>query len=156
MGFNSGFKGLTFIQFCVLNGLTPILLTWRIWWASNNATKWQRGFNSAFKGLINKLNEFDYSRYDNWTQFSFSHGSTALNWPRPPQSRGFTITLRHTILGRTPLDEGSARRRELYLTIHNTHNRQPSTHPVGFEPAIPTSQRLESHALDHAVTGTGN
>jgi hypothetical protein len=30
--------------------------------------------------------------------------------------RGFTITLRHTTLGRTPLDEGPARRRDLYLT----------------------------------------
>jgi len=34
-------------------GLYPlILLTWRIWWAPNNASKWQMGFNSAFKGLI--------------------------------------------------------------------------------------------------------
>ena len=33
------------------------------------------------------------------------------------------ITLRHTTLGRTPLDEGSARRRDLYLTTHNTHDR---------------------------------
>jgi len=31
--------------------LTPILLTWRIRWAPNNASKWQIGFNSAFKGL---------------------------------------------------------------------------------------------------------
>ena len=29
--------------------LTP--LTWRIWWASNTASTWQTGFNSAFKGL---------------------------------------------------------------------------------------------------------
>jgi hypothetical protein len=33
--------------------------------------------------------------------------------------QGFTITLRHTTLGRTPLDEWSARRRDLYLTTHN-------------------------------------
>ena len=32
--------------------LTLILLTWRIWWAPNNASKWQMGFNSAFKWLI--------------------------------------------------------------------------------------------------------
>ena len=32
--------------------LTLILLTWRIWWAPNNASKWQTGFNSMFKGLI--------------------------------------------------------------------------------------------------------
>jgi len=31
--------------------LTLTLLTWRIWWAPNNASKWQMGFNSAFKGL---------------------------------------------------------------------------------------------------------
>jgi len=32
--------------------LTLILLTWRIGWAPNNASKWQMGFNSAFKGLM--------------------------------------------------------------------------------------------------------
>jgi hypothetical protein len=37
--------------------------------------------------------------------------------------RRFTIThFRHTTLGRTALDEWSARRRDLYLTTHNTHN----------------------------------
>jgi hypothetical protein len=25
---------------------------WKIWWAPNNASKWQMGLNSAFKGLI--------------------------------------------------------------------------------------------------------
>jgi hypothetical protein len=31
--------------------LTLILLTWKIWRASNNVNKWQMGFNSVFKGL---------------------------------------------------------------------------------------------------------
>jgi len=31
--------------------LTLILLMWRIGWAPNNASKWQMGFNTAFKGL---------------------------------------------------------------------------------------------------------
>ena len=35
-----------------VNDLTLILLTWSKWWTPNNATKWQMGFNSAFKGLI--------------------------------------------------------------------------------------------------------
>jgi hypothetical protein len=35
--------------------LTLILLTWRIWWAPNNASKWKMGFNSAFKGLIRRI-----------------------------------------------------------------------------------------------------
>jgi hypothetical protein len=44
-----------------------------------------------------------------------------------------------TTLGRTPLDECSARRRDLYLTIHNIHNRQTSMLPAGFEPTIPAT-----------------
>jgi len=32
--------------------LTLILLMWNIGRAPNNASKWQMGFNSAFKGLI--------------------------------------------------------------------------------------------------------
>jgi hypothetical protein len=32
--------------------LNLILLTWRIWWAPNNASKWQMGFYLAFKELI--------------------------------------------------------------------------------------------------------
>jgi hypothetical protein len=31
--------------------LTLILPTWRIWWDANKASKWQMGFNLAFKGL---------------------------------------------------------------------------------------------------------
>ena len=31
--------------------LTLNPLTWKIFWAPNNASKWQMGFNSAFKGL---------------------------------------------------------------------------------------------------------
>ena len=34
--------------------LTLILLTWTIWRAPTNASKWQMGFNSAFKGLLIK------------------------------------------------------------------------------------------------------
>jgi hypothetical protein len=37
--------------------------------------------------------------------FFFPHGATVPSGPEPPHYRGFTITLRHTILGRTPLDE---------------------------------------------------
>jgi hypothetical protein len=70
--------------------------------------------------------------------------------------RGFTITLfRHTTFGRTPLDEGPARRRDLYLTTHNTDNRQTSMPPVGSEPTILLSERLQTHALDRTATGIG-
>jgi hypothetical protein len=53
----------------------------------------------------------------------------------------------HNTLGRTPLDEWSARRRYLYLTKHNTHKRQISMPLEGFEPAFPVSERPKTHAL---------
>jgi hypothetical protein len=43
-----------------------------------------------------------------------------------------------TTVGRTPLDEGSARRRDLYLTTHNTHNRK---HPCPRRGSNPQSQQ---------------
>jgi len=36
------------------NDLTLILLTWRKWWAPNNTSKQQMGFNSAFKGFLKR------------------------------------------------------------------------------------------------------
>ena len=50
-------------------------------------------------------------------------------------------TQRRSTDGRTPLDEWSARRRDLYLTTHETHNRQISMPPVGFEPTISAGER---------------
>jgi len=40
-----------FDSFMNNSGLTLILLTCRIWWAPNNASRWQMEFDSAFKGL---------------------------------------------------------------------------------------------------------
>jgi len=42
--------------------LTLILLTWRIWWAPNNDSRWQMGFNSAFKGLKYCIKRGDHVR----------------------------------------------------------------------------------------------
>ena len=41
-------------------------------------------------------------------------------------------TKRRITVGRTPLDERSARRRNFYLTTHNTHNKQNIRVPGGF------------------------
>ena len=75
--------------------------------------------------------------------------------PRPPHCREFMIILRHTTLSRTPLDEWSARHGDLYLPTHNTHRRQTSMPPEGFEPIIPASERSQTHALDNTATGDG-
>ena len=64
-------------------------------------------------------------------------------------------TQRRTTVDRTPLDEWSACRRDLYLITHNTHNRQTSMPLVGFEPTISAGERPQTYALDRAATGTG-
>jgi len=56
-------------------------------------------------------------------------------------------TQRRSTVGRTPLDEWSARRRDLYLTTHDTHNRQISMLPVWFEPKISAGERPQAARL---------
>ena len=48
------------------------------------------------------------------------HDATGPSELGLPYYRRFNITLGHTTFGRTPLDEGSARRKDLCLTTHNT------------------------------------
>jgi hypothetical protein len=90
-----------------------------------------------------KVTSFKLTKYDLATAYLdnlvlffndgdiFFHGATAPSGPGPPHCRGFTITLRHTALGRTsmPLSE--------------------------FEVAIPASERPQTHAVDRAATGIG-
>jgi hypothetical protein len=60
----------------------------------------------------------------------------------------------HTpFLGRAALDEGSACRRDLYLTTHTIHKRQESIPQAGFEGTFPTSEGPQTHVLDRAATG---
>jgi len=88
-------------EWAVLSGtqfLTLILPSWRIWWAPNNASKWQMGFNSAFKGLMCKIcTSIFFSVTDGWyfdTEISIS-GWLSENLPSKsavfavgPQFRG--------------------------------------------------------------------
>ena len=62
---------------------------------------------------------------------------------------------RHTTDGRTPLDDGSTRRRDLRLTTQNTHIRQTTMPPVGFEPTVSAGERPQTYALDRAATWIG-
>ena len=56
-------------------------------------------------------------------------------------SRFIDHTQWRATVGRTPLDEWSIRRRDLYLTTHNIHNRRTSMPPVGFETTISAGKR---------------
>ena len=81
--------------------------------------------------------------------------SNSLPWARVSSFTGFLDhTQRSTTIGRTPLDERSARRRDLYLTKHTTHNRQISTSPAGFELTILAGEQPQTYALDRAATAT--
>ena len=90
--------------------------------------------------------------------FGLTRYTIFLSWhyspsgPRPPLW-DCSMTFRHTTLGRTPLNERSARRRHLYLTTHNSSKRQTSMPPMGFELTIPTNERPQTYALDRAATG---
>ena len=45
---------------------------------------------------------------------------------------------------------------ELSTWQYTNLNRHTSMPPAGFEPTIPANDRPQTHALDRAVTGTGN
>ena len=125
---------------------------------------------SSWRGLHNKsltqanvickwrkqiVGEDDSTQKLFWHLAAF-HGTTVLSGQGSPHYRGFTITLRHTTLRRTPLVEWLARRKDLYLTTNNNHKRQTSMPPARFEPKIPANDRQQTHALDRAATGIGN
>ena len=78
-----------------VNDLTLILLTWRKWWASNNASKQQMGFNSGFKGLSKKnflSVELNYKSFS----FALTESKKKKNdriWKRNPQKNITTTSV---------------------------------------------------------------
>ena len=75
----------------------------------------------------------------------------------PPHSLRFLDqTQGHITVGRTPLDEGSALRKDLYLTTHNIQKKQTSMPAAGFEHAIAVSKRPQTLAWDRSATGFGH
>jgi hypothetical protein len=82
----------------------------------------------------------------------FSYGATAPSGPRTPRYRGFTITHTHTHTHHSngliwtsdqPVEATSTRRQT--TLARKIYSR--------FEPAIPTSERPQTHALDRVDTG---
>ena len=78
---------------------------------------------------------------------SLPHCRRAHGEPGPPHYRGSTITLRYYTLGGISLDGWSDRRRYRYVTTHNTHKRQTSMPPAGYERTIPASEQPHTHVL---------
>jgi hypothetical protein len=105
-------------------------------------------------GLLYVL--FLWSRIEWFQKFSFFMAGQPPIGPWAPHCWDFEITIRPTTLGRTPLDEWLAGRRDLYRTTHNTQKRQTSMLPGGFEPSIPASERPQARVLDRAATEMGS
>jgi hypothetical protein len=72
----------------------------------------------------------------------------------PSLSRIHDHTVIHTTLNRTPLDEWSARRRDLYLAKHNTHYRQTSMYRRHSNPQSPPASGSGPTPLVSAASGT--
>ena len=95
-------------------------------------------------------------KYSNYTMHCLFLSQQPPIKPGLPHSRRFLDhKQRRTTVDRTPLDEWSVCGRDLYLTIHNTHNRETSMLSVGFEPTISADERPQTYALDRAATRTG-
>ena len=85
----------------------------------------------------------------------FFHGATSPIGPGSPHYRVFTIILRHSnTFGRTPLEERSARPRDLYLTTQ--HSCKTDGYALGGIRTYNSSKRAAADPrLKHVATGIG-
>jgi hypothetical protein len=116
--------------------------------------RWQKVQRTCWKALV-----VFCVRKSWWSTLAYEHPPPPLwcNTPMRAKSASFVRFVDHTqwriTVGRTPLDEGSARRRELYLKTYNSHNRQTSMTQLGLEPGVPASVWLQTLALELSATG---
>ena len=105
---------------------------WQLLWAV---------FNFTVGNTVTKLPRQPLGSYPSWKLQSYFWGGGRES-PQWARTSSFTRFLDHTqrrnTVGRTPLDEVSARRRDIYVTPHNTHNRQ---HPYPRWDRKPQSQQ---------------
>jgi len=130
--------------------------TWRLvigWLVINFSKRWvtftqRRGITSKGNEDVNSRN----SQLKNLhvTTTCLTHYNVYFLARQPPVGRAPSLkrflghTQRRTTVGRTSMDELSARRRGLYLKSHNIHSRQTSMPPVGFELTISAGERPQT------------
>jgi len=105
---------------------------------ASSCNKWRLSWNLTSNGNVLDL------KIRSVAFCLFVLGATAPppQWVRASSfTRFLNHTQRRTTVGRTPLDEWSARCRDLYLTTHNTRDRQISMPSVGFETTISVGER---------------
>jgi len=130
---------------------------WSLGVGQLRTTFWNRYINTYCNKFSAYVHHNTFVLVPNWTTRNVNYwhvrriiASTTLHSSSRNTQTSFPSTFNHfppfipwfrdhtqthqTIFGRTPLYEWSARHIYLYLTTHNTHKRQTSMPPVGFEP----------------------
>jgi hypothetical protein len=82
-----------------------------------------------------------------WISVFFLPWRNSPSGPRPPHYRGFVITLRHSTLSRTPLEERSYRRRDLSPTTHKRATRDKHPCPRGIRTQNPSKREAADPRL---------
>jgi hypothetical protein len=126
------------------------------WMEAVYCSRWREGQGNTLAITVKRPSISDFCNIGHLSQLD--HDWLPVCWWhfRVPKHVGESDhTQWRATVGRTPLDEWSACRRDLYLTTHNTHNIQTSMLLVGFEPTIAAGERPYIYALDRAATGTG-
>jgi hypothetical protein len=99
-------------------------------------------------GYVTMLRRPDYKRWMAKNVLSFFLSPTSVYLTRlgvEGYYYSFDHTQGHTTVGRTPLDEWSARRPSTHTTL------KTDMPPAEFEPAIPVGDRLQTLALDRSA-----
>jgi len=86
----------------------------------------QKFYLKSLFGVERSLDIFMWRRIKLWKINFLLWRCNPTRIMAPPFLMFLDHTKRRTTVGRTPLDEWSARRRDLYLKTHNTHNTQIS------------------------------
>jgi hypothetical protein len=89
--------------------------------------------------LVVHLNKSNVS-VNTWYTVIIFYCTTVSSGPQLPHYLGFMITLKHTTLTTTLMDECSVQHRDLYLTTHNIHNRQAPMPPSGIQTRKPSKR----------------
>ena len=109
---------------------------------------WKMGWRTIRRKKLNCLNLLYNNNNNNNNGNKNFHGKTAPS-VSGPRCRGFMITLRHTSVGRTSLDEWSDRSTD---NTQHSWDRHPCP-PAGFEISAPASGRPKTYALYGEATG---
>jgi hypothetical protein len=104
-------------KLCPKHVETWVLIKWKWLW---NVSRWWVLLNCTMIHGQQSIKSFLRACCVLNDHIIFPSGPDSPSGPGPPHCWTFEITLRHTLIDRTPLDEWSVQRRDLYRTTYNT------------------------------------